>query len=135
MAKPPAPAAQAAKPKKNTVTVVYSPTDDSPATTKAYGFTFKANVPLEFDPENTAHYVMQLLPKVTHVDGEARTKHAEQPVFIPDVARGNFQFVVDGKRAKRKISTRKVPAPGAEWTEAHEGQISDSDEIDASVAA
>jgi hypothetical protein len=130
MAKSPMPAAPAAKPKKTTTTVVYSPLDDAPATTKAYGFTFRANVPLEFDRDNTAHYVEQLMPKVTVVDGEARTKHVDTPVFIPEIAAGNFQFVVDGKRAKRKVSTRKVPPPGAEWTEAHEGEISESDEID-----
>src|SRR5258707_14247210 len=111
MAKAPAPVSQAPAPKakKNTVTVVYSPVDESPATTKAYGFTFRANVPLEFDPDNPAHFVMQLLPKemITN-DGERRTRHLETAVFIPEVARGNFQFIVDGKRSRRKISTRKV---------------------------
>lgn len=125
-----------AKPAKKTVTVVYSPLDDAPATTRAYGFTFKANMPLEFDPDNRDHYVMQLLPKTrTNENGDVLTKHVETPVFIPDIAKGNFQFVVDGKRARRKTSSRVVPPPGAEWTEAHEGQISDSDEIDTSVAA
>lgn len=126
------PAAQASKPaNKTTTTVIYSPIDDSPATCKIWGITFRANVPVEFDPKNRDHYVMQLLPTVHRTaDGEVRTKHADTPVFIPECARGNFQFVVDGVRAKRRTSTRKVPPPGAEWTDAHEGVISDSEVVD-----
>lgn len=134
MAKPPA---QAAKPaSKTTTTVVYSPLDDAPATTKCWGVTFKANVPVKFDRDNKDHYVTQLLPTVHKTaDGEVRTKHADTLVFIPEMAAGNFQFLVDGKRAKRKVSSRVVPPPGAEWTEANEGAISDSDEVDAAATA
>jgi hypothetical protein len=139
MAKAPkVPAAQAApKPAKKTVTVIYRPIDImDPNVTKWNGITFHANVPVELDPANKAHYIVQLLPKeFAGPDGEVRTKHKEEPVFMGDMARENPSFEVDGKKARRKISSRKVPPPGAEWSEAHEGEISYSDEIDTSVAA
>ncbi len=140
MAKAPAPQASP-KAAKSTATVVYRPLEyrdgtTDPAITKWNGITFRANVPVELDPKNPAHHIVQLLPKVfAGQGGEALTKHVETKVFMGDMARDNPSFEVDGKRARRKVSTRVVPPPGAEWTEAHEGQISESDEIDTSVAA
>jgi hypothetical protein len=135
MAKAPAP--QAPKAAKTTVSVTYVPiNDDDRPKTKWNNIEFRANVPVELDPENPDHYVVQLLPKTfPGQNGETLTKHVESKVFMGEMAKGNPSFTVDGKRARRKISTRKVPPPGAEWTEAHEGQISMSDEIDAGVAA
>lgn len=124
------------KPPKSTVTVIYRPFEGDPAYTRWNGIRFDANVPVELDPKNRDHHVMQLLPITREgTNGETLTKHVEKPVFMGDIARNNPSFEVDGKRARRKVSTRMVPPPGAEWTDAHEGQISDSDEIDTSVAA
>lgn len=127
--------AQASQAVKRTVTVIYHPIDKlDPHTTKWNGITFKANVPVELDPDNPAHYIDQLLPKViTTAEGDLRTKHLPGQIFMGELAKGNPSFEVDGVRAKRKTNTRVVPPPGAEWTEANEGQISSSEEIDASV--
>lgn len=126
-----------AKPPKSTVTVTYRPLDiGDPPYTRWNGVRFDANVAVELDPKNPAHHVMQLLPIAREgTNGETLTKHVETKVFMGDIARDNPSFEVDGKRARRKINTRKVPPPGAEWTDAHEGQLSYSDEIDASIAA
>jgi hypothetical protein len=140
---PKAGSAAQASPKacKATVTVVYRPLEyrdgsTDPANVKWNGIQFKANVPVELDPKNPAHHIVQLLPRTfPGQNGEALTKHVESKVFMGDMARDNPSFEVDGKRVKRKVSTRVVPPPGAEWTEAHEGRISESDEIDTSVAA
>jgi len=145
MAKAPA-AAPAAKPaNKSTVTVIYRPLEHfvldakgkptsshwDPPVTKWNGIVFRANEPVELDPKNPAHHVTQLLPiELPGQNGETLTKHKEKAVFMGDMARGNPSFEVDGKRAKRKVSTRVVPPPGAEWTEANEGTVSDSDEVD-----
>lgn len=134
MAKAPAPQSKAPK---GTVTVIYRPInfDDRPVV-KWNGLTFHANVPVELDPALEAHHIVQLLPKTyPGANGEVLTKHSEAKVFMGELAKANPSFEVDGVRAKRKINTRVVPPPGAEWTEAHEGQISTSDEIDQSVAA
>lgn len=129
MAKTPAPAAPKAA--KSTVTVIYRPLDiGDPFYIKWNGIRFDANVPAELDPKNPAHHIMQLMPIERVVDGEIRTKHHEQKMFMGDMAKANPSFEVDGKRAKRKVSTRQVPPPGAEWTEAHEGTISESDTVD-----
>jgi hypothetical protein len=136
MAKPTAP--QAAKPAhKTTVSVTYRPLDiGDPHVMKWNGITFNANVPVELDPKNPAHQVMQLLPtEIPGPNGEVLKKFKETPMFMGDMARNNPGFEVDGVRCRRRVNTRKVPPPGAEWTEAHEGQVSYSDEIDASVTA
>jgi hypothetical protein len=144
MAKAPKPATVAAAPaqrSKNTVTVIYRPLSyandaTDPARTKWNGILFNANVPVELDRDNPAHYISQLLPKTyPGSNGETLTKHTEQKVFMGEIAKGNPSFEVDGKRVKPKKNTRVVPPPGAEWTDANEGVISDSDEIDRSVAA
>lgn len=138
MAKASVPQTRAAK---NTVTVTYRPLEYSngtmdPARTKWNGITFEANVPVELDPENPAHYVTQLVVKgAQNAEGEMRTKAVEAKVFMGEMAKNNPSFEVDGRRAKRKVNTRIVPPPGAEWTEQHEGQISNSEELDQSVAA
>jgi hypothetical protein len=120
-----------------TVSVTYVPIDiGDPHMTRWNGVAFKANVPVELDPDNPDHYVIQLLPKTfPGTNGEVLTKHVEAKVFMGDMARTNPGFEVDGKKIRRKVSTRKVPPPGAEWTDAHEGQLSYSDEIDTGVAA
>jgi hypothetical protein len=135
MAKPAAP--QASKPAKTTVSVTYVPiNDDDRPKTKWNNVEFRANVPVELDPANPDHYVVQLLPKAyPGANGETLTKHVESKVFMGEMAKGNPSFIVDGKRARRKVSTRKVPPVGAEWTEAHEGEISYSDEVVSGVAA
>jgi len=147
MAKAPAKAATPAAPHpstsaqgrapKRTVSVVYCPLNvTDPNVTKWNGVTFRANVPVELDPDNKAHYVEVPLPRtITGQNGEALTKHVESPVFMGELAKRNPSFEVDGVRARAKRNTRVVPPPGAEWTEAHEGAISYSDEIDESVAA
>jgi hypothetical protein len=117
---------------KSTVTVIYRPLDvTDPNVTKWNGILFRANEPVELDSKNPAHHVTQLLPvEYPGQNGETLTKHKEQAVFMADMARSNPSFEVDGVRARRKVSTRKVPPPGAEWTEAHEGNVSESDQVD-----
>lgn len=127
--------------RKSTVTVIYRPIEypdgtTDPAITKWNGITFRANVPVELDPTDKAHCIIQLLPvEIPGQNGETLTKHKEKPVFMGDLARENPSFEVDGKRARRKINTRVVPPAGAEWAEKNEGEISYSDTIDTSVAA
>jgi hypothetical protein len=129
------------KPAKQTVSVTYIPLEHAgghfdPPVIKWNGITFRANVPVKLDADNPDHHIMQLLPRTfPGTNGEVLTKHVECKVFMGEVAKGNPSFSVDGVRAKRKVSTRTVPAPGAEWTEAHEGQVSYSDQLDAGVAA
>lgn len=154
MAKASVPASHPVKAAKRTVTVIYRPLEHvlmipdksgklhpggisyDPPKIKWNGITFNANVPVELDPANPDHHIVQLLPKTfPGANGEVLTKHVESKVFMGETAKGNPSFEVDGVRAKRKINTRVVPPPGAEWTEAHEGQVSNSDEIDTSVAA
>jgi hypothetical protein len=120
------------KASKSTVSVTYVPIhDDDRPKTKWNGIEFRANVPVELDPENPAHYVTQLVVKgALNSDGEMRTKAVESKVFMGEMAKANPSYVVDGKRARRKISTRVVPPPGAEWTEANEGAISEAQEVD-----
>jgi hypothetical protein len=148
------PAAAPARASKRTVSVIYRPLEHKqlrigptgelqygashwdPPNTKWYGITFRANIPVELDPDNPAHFVAALLPKTyPGANGEMLTKHVESKLFMGELAKTNPSFEVDGVIAKRKKNTRVVPPPGAEWTEANEGVISDSDEIDRSVAA
>jgi hypothetical protein len=114
-----------------TVSVIYRPYDGDPHTVKWNGVQFRANVPVTLDRANREHHIEQLLPKqFPGTNGETLTKHIPALVFMGDMARTNPSFEVDGERARRKINTRVVPAPGQDWSEAHEGQISESDIID-----
>jgi hypothetical protein len=131
------PAAAPARASKRTVSVTYlADKIGDPPFTKWNGILFKANVPVELNPDNEAHYIAQLLPRqIPGQNGETLTKHVEQKMFMGELAKNNPSFEVDGVRARAKKNTRVVPPPGAEWTDAHEGAISYSDEIDESVAA
>jgi hypothetical protein len=126
---------EVSKPTKS-VQVTYRPYDGDPHSVKWNGVLFRANVPVTLDRANREHHIEQLLPKqYPGTNGETLTKHVPALVFMGDMARTNPSFEVDGERARRKINTRVVPAPGQEWSEAHEGQISESYERDDSIAA
>lgn len=101
-------------------------THDGPVI-KWNGVTFHANVPVLLDPER--HFVLIDKPKILEQsDGSIRTITRETRVSMIELAKGNPSFKVDGcPRAKRKISTRVVPPPGAEWEGKHEGEISEAD--------
>lgn len=115
----------------STVEVIYRPFPDEPHTTIWHGIKFRANVPVLLDRNNPAHSYEQLLPRhITGPNGEVLTKHVPTMVFMGEIAKGNPAFEVDGHRARKLVSSRVVPPPGAEWTEAHEGQISESHQLD-----
>jgi len=121
---------------KRSLSVIYRPGEMDRPSVKWNGVTFKANIAVELDPDNEEHYITQLMPKVfVGPHGEAQTKHRNCDVFMGDLARNNPSFEVDGKRARKKINTRTVPPPGAEWEERHEGIISYSDQLDSGATA
>ena len=100
--------------RKNTVSVTYlADKVGDPSFTKWNGITFKANVPVELDPDNDAHYLASLLPTRVEQGGEVRTKHVEGRIFMGDLARTNPSFEVDGAPGKENTES---PPPGAEWT-------------------
>jgi len=138
MAKGKAPASTAPKASKKTVAVTYRPLNTDDRTEIVWNkVKFLANVPVELDPNDKAHgYDVPMPKQYPGQNGETLTKHVETWVSMIDIAKDNPSFEVEGfPRARRKISTRKVPPPGAEWTEKNEGEISISDTIDTSVAA
>lgn len=110
-----------------TVQVVYRPLDGDPHSTVWNGIKFQANVPVELDRRNPAHFIEQLLPKqITSQNGEVQTKHAPAKVFMGDLAKGNPSFEVDGNRAMKLVNKRVLPAAGHGWAEDHEDQISNA---------
>lgn len=114
-----------------TVQVTYRPFDGDPHSVTWNGVKFRANVPIELSRDNTAHYVEQLLPKqFPGLNGEINTKHMPAKVFMGDMAKTNPSFEVDGHRERKKVNSRIVPPPGAEWTDVHEGEISYSSRLD-----
>lgn len=112
-------------PAKKTIAVIYKPTDRfDPSWVEWNGIQFRANLPVELDPDNPAHYIEQLLPhSKTISDGDVVTTHRPHRMFMGELARGNWQFEVDGVQAKHLISTRVVPQAGEEWGKHHMGEI------------
>src|SRR5262245_25478147 len=120
-------------PQKKTVSLTYEPIhEDDRTVTEWNGIRFKAHVPVELDRENPAHHIMQLI--VTSKDGGQHTHAVEKRVFMGDAAKNNPSWSVDGVRPPRKVNTRVVPPPGAEWTDAHEGQIFYAEKLDRDMA-
>lgn len=128
---PPAKATKAqpaeAAPKARGAHVTYLPLNPTdPNVVKWNGVTFRANVPMAL---NEFHYVIIDKPhEIPQGDGTIRTITKQTKVAMVELAKGNPSFKVDGfPRAKVRKSTRVVPPPGAEWTNAHEGEISEAD--------
>lgn len=122
MAKAPTQTAKAPSASKKTVTVTYRPLEHGdgsydPPVTKWNGITFHANMPVELNPRNRAHFIEQLLPKTfVSGDGDVKTKHLPQLVFMGDLAKDNPSFEVEGfPRARHIKPATKVPPAGAEW--------------------
>lgn len=115
------------KPRKRSVTVEYKPLDRTDSWKVTWnGIDFGANQPVELDPDNPRHYIMQPQRKERIQEGMTLTFHEDAPVFMGDVARGNPHFAVDGVQAKRLVSTRQVPRPGEEWQAQHRGEVMDA---------
>ena len=119
-------------PPKRIATVTYIPIhDDDRPTMKWNGITFRANVPVELDRKNPAHWAVQLVRKtVTHpANGGTAYSYADERVFMGESAKGNPSFDVDGFRPKYIAPTTKVPPAGAEWAGTNRDDLVPAEEI------
>ena len=140
-------ASAAAKPARNTLSVIYRPiehaaSDYDPPVVVWNKIKFHANIPVELNPRNRAHYIEQLIPKqFVSGDGEVRTKHLPQMVFMGELAKHNSSFEVEGfARAKHVMPTvtladgkkvrATVPPAGAEWAGTNRADLIPAGEID-----
>lgn len=119
-------------PSKRHTTITYVPIhdDDRPAT-EWNRIKFKANVPVELDRKNPAHWIMQLLREETKnpQTGGVAYNFIEKRVFMGDAAKGNPSWEVDGVRPKHIAVTAKVPPAGAEWAGTNRDELIPAGEV------
>ena len=105
-------------PPRRLVKVTYVPIHDDDRLRMVWnGITFQANVPVELDRKNRAHFYQQLVRHETKhpQTGGTAYSYTEKLVFMGDAAKGNPSFEVDGVRLKHIVPSAKVPPAGAEW--------------------
>lgn len=125
-----APTAAPAAPKRSTVAVTYRPLNPTdPNVVRWNGIKFEANVPVQLDPANPKHKIeTHLATELEGPEGEVRLKQRKAFVSMIELAKLNPSFQVENcPRAKVKTSKRVVPPPGAEWADAHAGELDDHD--------
>lgn len=100
---------------KSTVAVTYTPLENGdPHTTTVAGIAFRANVPVEVDPNRT---VAQLVRRDKETaDGELRTQSVEAKVKVIELFKNNPWFKVEGhEQPKRKSGAIRAPISAADY--------------------